>query len=68
MQGWVGTKAGVDAVKRKISHFPCRELNPGRPARSLVSILTEIPGHEILSETCHKLIYNKFCVKHFLCL
>jgi hypothetical protein len=30
--GWVGLRAGLDAVKkRKIMH--CRESNPGRPAR-----------------------------------
>jgi hypothetical protein len=38
----VGYRTGLDDVaKRRIC--PCRELNPGRPARSLVSILTELP-------------------------
>jgi len=42
--GWVGPRAGLDAIaKRTISHHClCWELNPGRPARSLVSILTEL--------------------------
>jgi hypothetical protein len=32
--GWVGPRAGLDAVEqRNISCF-CRESNPGRPARS----------------------------------
>jgi hypothetical protein len=33
MGGWVGPKAGLDAVEmRKI--FPCQKSNPGRPART----------------------------------
>jgi hypothetical protein len=44
--GWVGHRAGLDAVakRKKSRHCLCRELNPSRPARSLVSILTELPG------------------------
>jgi hypothetical protein len=40
----VGPRTGLDAVaKRKIkSHYTCRELNPGRPARSIVTVLTEL--------------------------
>jgi hypothetical protein len=38
--GWVGHRAGLNAVvKRKIPN-PCRELNPDCPARSLAAILT----------------------------
>jgi len=39
---WVGSTAGLDAVaKRKISHHcSLQELNPGRPARSLVKATT----------------------------
>jgi hypothetical protein len=33
----VGPRAGLDAVTRIL---PCRESNTGRPARSLVTILT----------------------------
>jgi hypothetical protein len=36
----VGPRAGLDAVSNKIS-ASAREPNPGRPARNLVSILTE---------------------------
>jgi hypothetical protein len=40
----VEPRAGVDAVaRRKISWF-FRELNPGRPAPGLVTILTDISG------------------------
>jgi hypothetical protein len=41
--GWVGPRASVDAVaKRRIPSFPRRELNPGRPACNLVTILTQL--------------------------
>jgi len=45
IRGWVGPIAGLDAVvKRNESHHcSCRESNSGRPARSLVSTLTELP-------------------------
>jgi hypothetical protein len=41
-------RAGLDAVakRRKSHHYPRRELNLGRPARSLVSIL-------VLAGKCH---------------
>jgi hypothetical protein len=32
--GWVGPKAGLDAVEQRKIYCPCRESNPGRPARS----------------------------------
>jgi hypothetical protein len=42
--GWVGPRAGLDAVaKRKILFIaPAGNWIPGRPARSLVTILTEL--------------------------
>jgi hypothetical protein len=42
--GWVGPRADLDvAMKGKKSHHcPSRELNPGPPSRSLVSVLTEL--------------------------
>jgi hypothetical protein len=43
--GWGGGPcAGLDimAKRRKSNYCPCRELNPGRPARRLVSILTQV--------------------------
>jgi hypothetical protein len=35
----------MDAVakRKKYHHYPCRELNPARPARSLISTVTELP-------------------------
>jgi hypothetical protein len=34
----VSLNVGLDAVMRKFPSFPLRELNPSRPARSLVTI------------------------------
>jgi len=41
----VGPRAGLEAVtkRKKFHHWSCRELSPGRPARSPVSVLTELP-------------------------
>jgi hypothetical protein len=40
----MGHRAGLDAVaNRKKKTFPCRELNAGSPARSLVPELTQLP-------------------------
>jgi len=40
---WVGTRAGLDAVERENKTCLCRESNPGRPARSLVTKLSYLP-------------------------
>jgi len=59
----VGIRAGLDAVAKRIYHCPCRETNPDRLARSLVTILTElsrltvIDGRE-LKITEYGLIYS----------
>jgi hypothetical protein len=37
----VGICAGLDSVKKRTISIPCWELNPGRPARSLLTILTK---------------------------
>jgi hypothetical protein len=34
--------AGQDAVAKKKGPYPCQESNPVRPARSLITILTEL--------------------------
>jgi hypothetical protein len=38
----MGPRAGLDAVVKRRIPSPCRELNPDRPGRSLVSIPTEL--------------------------
>jgi hypothetical protein len=40
--GWVGPRANLDAVGKRESPCPCRESKPSRPARSSVTILTDI--------------------------
>jgi hypothetical protein len=37
-------RSGRGGEGKKSRHCPCRELNPGHPARSLVCLLTELPG------------------------
>jgi len=39
--GWVSLRAGLDAETKKPYHWPSQDLNPGRPARSLVSMYTD---------------------------
>jgi hypothetical protein len=41
--GWVDPRAGLDAVGRRKYPKPSRGSNAGRPARSLVAILPELP-------------------------
>jgi hypothetical protein len=43
--GSVGSGVGLEAVAKTKKNLPCacREPNPGRPARSLTTILTELP-------------------------
>jgi hypothetical protein len=36
------SRYGCNGEKRNIN-FPCRESNPGRPARNLLNILVELP-------------------------
>jgi hypothetical protein len=40
---WVGHRVGLGAVVRRENPISCCESNLGRPARSLVTILTELP-------------------------
>jgi len=38
----MGPRAGLDAVAKRKNPCSCREPNPGSPAHSLVTILTEL--------------------------
>jgi hypothetical protein len=40
----VGPRVCLDGVAKTKIPIPCRELNPSRVARSLVTILTELSG------------------------
>jgi len=50
--GWVGLRAGLDAVEKRKNPYPCREQEPGRRARSLLTILTEISRLLCIKCTC----------------
>jgi hypothetical protein len=41
--GWVAPRATLDMVVMRKYPYPRWESNPGRPAHSLVTILTELP-------------------------
>jgi hypothetical protein len=38
----VGHRVGLDAVGNRKKSLPCRESNPGRPARRVVTMLPEL--------------------------
>jgi hypothetical protein len=42
-RGWAPEPAGMNGMARRKNHSPCQESNIGLPARSLVTILTELP-------------------------
>jgi hypothetical protein len=42
LRGWVDLRAGVDAEAKRKIRSPCRESNPVLPARSLITIVTEL--------------------------
>jgi len=42
IEGWVGRRAGLDAVAKKKNLHTCRESNPCHPTRSLVTTLLEL--------------------------
>jgi len=46
MESWVGPRTGLEAVvkRKKIHHCPLPGTDLGRPARSLVNILTDLPA------------------------
>jgi hypothetical protein len=59
--GRVGPTAALQAEAKRINPCPSQESNPGRPGRSLVTVLTDIPYKmQLFSEQlarsalCHK--------------
>jgi len=50
--GWMDSRAGLDTTEK---FLPCRESNPDRPARNLVTILTDLPRFRIFPVTFHNL-------------
>jgi hypothetical protein len=61
----MGSREAMNAVAKRKIPFPCRESNPGRPTRSIVSILTQLPPPTALKkvakgQACHQtLLFNK---------
>jgi hypothetical protein len=45
----MGPIISLDAVAKRKNPNPCRESNHGRPARSLVTVLTELPWLHIIT-------------------
>jgi hypothetical protein len=43
IEGWMGSRAALGAVKKMEISCPCRQSNPGRPDNSLVTMLTIVP-------------------------
>jgi hypothetical protein len=41
-QATLPRRKGMDSVAKRKNPYPCRESNPGRPASSLVTKLTEL--------------------------
>jgi hypothetical protein len=46
MGGWVGARAGVNAVEKRKSP-PCREWNPGPPDRSISPYKLKYPASKL---------------------
>jgi hypothetical protein len=62
-RGWEGPTVGQDVVAKKQSHYcPFRELNPGRPARNLVSILIKLNRLCLFYEINLKEYFVKYCI------
>jgi hypothetical protein len=68
--GWVGPRTSVDTAvaKRKVACL-CRESNPGRSARGLITVLTELPETKLNeTEKCMQiLVYTSFPNAFFYC-
>jgi hypothetical protein len=59
----MGLRAALDTVAKRKILCPCREWNAGRPARGLVTVLTELPrlpnNYVVQLENIQKIIHNK---------
>jgi hypothetical protein len=56
--GWMGSRAGLNAVAKRKIHFSCLESNSRNPARSLVIVLTELRMRQV-----GNLFHNELTVK-----
>jgi len=51
----IGPRAGLDTVTKRRNPYLCRVLNSCRPARSLLSIMTEIPKPYLETSSAYSL-------------
>jgi hypothetical protein len=59
-KGWVGPIIGLDAVAKRKVIYLCRESKPGRPDRSLISILTDLSYYLAVIELIKYEIFAKY--------
>jgi uncharacterized membrane protein YphA (DoxX/SURF4 family) len=70
----VGSKTGLDAVAKRKIPLHCRETKPGCPARSLFTVLAELPrllvtsSPTLFTEVLAALLTMLGCVKPWVCL
>jgi hypothetical protein len=55
------SRSGRGGEEKGSYYCPCRELNPGRPARSLVAILTELPRQVKFGECWKSFVFYLLC-------
>jgi len=56
----VELRGGLDEERKKTHCCLCQESNPARPARSLVTILTELPRLHYESRFIKNVEFNRF--------
>jgi hypothetical protein len=53
---WIGTwmilRNGLNSVAKRKNPYPCQESNPGRLARIVATIRTELPRHRVCVFVC----------------
>jgi hypothetical protein len=54
----VGPRAGLDAVEKRKTSRPCRESNPGSPARNPSLYLLSYPGSHVNKYSIEKNCYH----------
>jgi hypothetical protein len=63
----VGSRAFLDAVARRKSPCPCRESKYGHLARSLVTLLTELPHMRACAHVLSNGINKYLCGVLYIC-
>jgi len=67
--GWVGSRAGLGAVAKRNHPCPYRESKPSRLARSLVTLLAELPRlQQVLSQSIATVTVSSLKCWQHLCV